>query len=94
VFITAIVVCLTSAAIGNALHFQMKFRLRSAGLPVVWFMMPWDDFRMWRTYLREAPTKHWPVWPFYANRVVLALFVVSGLFVLVNIDRLGALFRR
>lgn len=93
-FIAALVACLASAAIGTVLHFQMKFRLLSAGLPVVWFMMPWDDFRMWRTYLREAPVKRWPIWPFYASRVILVLFIASGLFVLANVDKVGALLRR
>src|ERR1051326_4622797 len=34
------VACLASAALAAVLHFQMKCRLLSAGLPVVWFMMP------------------------------------------------------
>jgi hypothetical protein len=72
-------VCFLSASAGTALHFQMKFRLESAGLPVKWFMMPWDDLRMWRTYKNEAPTRRWPIWPFYAYRALLVLFVVSAL---------------
>ena len=93
-FIAALVICFASAGIGTVLHFQMKFRLLSAGLPVVWFMMPWDDFRMWRTYLREAPAKHWPIWPFYEHRVILVLFIASGLFVTANVRKLGALLQR
>ena len=93
-FIAALVACLGSAAFGTVLHFQMKFRLLSAGLPVVWFMMPWDDFRMWRTYLREAPAKHWPVWPFYAYRVILVVFIASGLFVGANANKVTALLQR
>jgi hypothetical protein len=38
-FIAAVVVCLLSAGIIIVLHFQMKFRLEAAGLPVKWFMM-------------------------------------------------------
>lgn len=79
VFIIALVVCLVSASILTMLHFQMKFRLESAGLPVKWFMMPWDDFRMWGTYVSEAPTRRWPIWPFYAYRVLYILFGVSGI---------------
>jgi hypothetical protein len=94
VFIAALVVCLASAAAGTVMHFQMKFRLLSAGLPVVWFMMPWDDFRMWRTYLREAPAKHWPIWPFYAYRVILVLFIASGLSAFANADKVGTFLRR
>src|SRR5215469_3080678 len=80
-----------SAGVGNALHFQMKLRLRAAGFPVVWFMMPWDDFRMWRTYRREAPSRNWPVWPFYAYRVIGAVFVISSVVVFLNVDKFLAL---
>jgi hypothetical protein len=81
-FILALVFCAASAIVGTILHFQMKSRLYDAGLPVRWFMMPSDDFRMWRMYLSEAPRRHWPIWPFYAYRVVYALFAASGLVVL------------
>jgi hypothetical protein len=45
--VAALVVCFVSASILNVLRSQMKFRLKAAGLPVKWFMMPWDDIRMW-----------------------------------------------
>jgi hypothetical protein len=77
--IVALVICFTSAGIGTVLHFQMKVRLEAAGLPVKWFMLPSDDFRMSRTYVNEAPARRWPIWPFYAYRVFLALFVISGI---------------
>ena len=77
--IVALVICSVSAGIVTALHFQMKFRLEAAGLPVKWMMMLSDDFRMWRTYVNEAPTRRWPIWPFYAYRVFQALFVISGI---------------
>jgi hypothetical protein len=93
VVVAAIVVCIASASIGNVLHFQMKFRLVGAGLPVKWFMMPLDDFRMWRTYMNEAHARQWPVWPFYVYRVSLVLFAISGIFVVFNIDKLSALLR-
>jgi hypothetical protein len=76
--IVLLVICFASAGILTVLYFQMKFRLEAAGLPVKWFMMPWDDFRMWRTYVNEASTRRWPIWPFYAYRVFQALFVSSG----------------
>lgn len=79
VFIVALVICLVSAVIGTVLHFQMKFRLEAAGLPVKWFMMPRDDFRMWRTYLNEAAARRWPIWPFYVYRVLYLLFAISGI---------------
>jgi hypothetical protein len=79
VFIVALVICPVSSGILTVLHFQMKFRLETAGLPVKWFMMPWDDLRMWRTYVNEAPARRWPVWPFYAYRVLLVLLGVSGI---------------
>ena len=91
--VAAIVVCIVSASVGNVLHFQMKFRLVAAGLPVKWFMLPRDDFRMWRTYLNEAPARQWPIWPFYLYRVALVLFAVSAIFVFLNMDKLSALFR-
>ena len=78
-FIVALVVCLLSAGTIIVLHFQMKFRLETAGLPVKWFMMPQDDFRMWRTYKSEAPARRWPIWPFYAYRVLFVLFGISGI---------------
>jgi len=84
-FILALVLCVVSAIVVNILHFQMKFRLNDAGLPVKWFMMPSDDFRMWRTYLAEAPRRQWPVWPFYVYRVVMALFIASGLVIVLKI---------
>ena len=93
-FILALVLCALSATVGNILHFQMKFRLHNAGLPVKWFMMPSDDFRMWRTYLVEAPSRRWPVWPFYVYRVIIVLFIASGLFLFLNINNLEALLRR
>jgi hypothetical protein len=83
-----------SAGIVTVLHFQMKFRLDAAGLPVKWLMTPWDDFRMWRTYLSEAPARQWPIWPYYAYRVFQVLFGISGVFLLLFIDKLEALFRR
>jgi hypothetical protein len=79
VFIVGLLVCFISAGVLTVLHFQMKFRLEGAGLPVKWFMMPWDDFRMWRTYVNEAPVRGWPIWPFYAYRVLYVLFGVSGI---------------
>jgi hypothetical protein len=72
----------------------MKFRLYKAGFLVKWVMMPSDDFRMWRTYLFEAPRRQWPVWPFYAYRVVIALFIASRLVLLLNIDKFDPLLRR
>ena len=93
-FVAACVVCFVSAGILNFLHFQMKFRLRDAGLPVKWFMMPWDDFRMWRTYLSEAPAKRWPVWPFYVYRILMVIFGISGIIFVLNADKLDELFRR
>jgi hypothetical protein len=94
VFVAAFVVCFVSASILNVLHFQMKFRLRGAGLPVKWVMMPWDDFRMWRTYVSEASTRRWPVWPFYAYRALMVLFVISGVVAVFTVHQLGALFPR
>jgi len=94
VFVAALVVCFVSAGILNVLHFQMKLRLNAAGLPVKWLMMPWDDFRMWRTYLNEAPTRQWPTWPFYAYRVLVVLFGISGVVLLFSIAKLDALFWR
>jgi|HubBroStandDraft_6_1064221.scaffolds.fasta_scaffold114920_2 hypothetical protein len=79
VFIVALVVCLVSASILIVLHFQMKFRLEAVGLPVKWFMMPRGDFRMWQTYVSQAPARQWPIWPFYAYRVFQALFGISGI---------------
>jgi hypothetical protein len=78
-FIAALVVCVLSASTLTVLHFQMKFRLEAAGLPVKWLMMPSDDFRMWRTYRSEAFTRGWPIWPFYVYRLLYVLFGVSGL---------------
>ena len=77
-FIVALVICLVSASILTVLHFQMKFRLEAAGLPVKWLMTPLDDFRMWQTYVSEAPARKWPIWPFYVYRVVQVLFGFSG----------------
>lgn len=93
-FVAALVVCFVSAGILNVLHFRMKFRLRAAGLPVKWFMMPWDDLRMWRMYVSEAPTQQWPVWPFYAYRVLMVVFAISGMIMLFNADKLETLLRR
>jgi len=93
VFVAALVVCFVSASVLNVLHFQMKFRLNAVGLPVKWFMMPWDDFRMWRTYVTEAPARQWPIWPFYAYRVFQVLFGISGVVLWLNIDKLAALSR-
>ena len=93
-FVAALVVCFVSAGVLNALHFRMKFRLLAAGLPVKWFMMPWDDFRMWRMYVSEAPTRRWPVWPFYAYRVLMVVFGVSAVVILLNIDKFESLLRR
>jgi len=78
-FIASLSVCVLSAGILTVLHFQMKFRLEAAGLPVKWFMMPSDDLRMWRTYRREASAGGWPIWPFYAYRVLFIQFGVSGI---------------
>jgi hypothetical protein len=94
VFVAALVVCFVSAGILNVLHFRMKFRLKAAELPVKWFMMPWDDFRMWRMYASEAPTRRWPLWPFYAYRVFMVVFAISALVVVLNANKLDALFRR
>lgn len=79
VFVVALVVCLISASILTVLHFQMKFRLEAVGLPVKWFMTPMDDFRMWQTYVSEAPDRNWPIWPFYAYRLFQPLFGISGI---------------
>ncbi len=87
VFIVAVVICLVSASIGTVLHFQMKFRLEAAGLPVKWFMTPLDDFRMWRTYVSEAPSRRWPIWPFYTYRVFQVLFGISGIVCLLTLFR-------
>jgi hypothetical protein len=62
----------------NALHFWMKAKLIRAGLPVVWFMWSKDDWRMWNTYRSEAPVRDWPVWPFFAYRLLAAMFIVVG----------------
>jgi hypothetical protein len=78
-FIAGLAVCVLSAGTLTVLHFQMKFRLEAAGLPVKWFMMLSDDFRMWRTYKSEALARRWPIWPFYAYRVLLILFGISGI---------------
>ena len=93
-FIAAFLVCFVSAGILNFLHFQMKFRLRDAGLPVKWLMMPWDDFRMWRTYINEAPTRRWPVWPFHTYRVLMVVFAISGVVMLFSGNPLEVLLRR
>jgi hypothetical protein len=63
----------------------MKVRLYDAGIPVKWFMMPSDDFRMWRTYLIEAPRRQWPLWPFYAYRAAYVLFGLSGVLFLIAV---------
>jgi Gpi18-like mannosyltransferase len=94
VFVAAFVVCLASASVVNVLHFQMKFRLKAAGLKVKWFMLPWDDFRMWRTYMSEAPIRRWPVWPFYVYRVLMVVFLLSGVIALFTVSQLGALLTR
>jgi hypothetical protein len=94
VFFAALVICFVSAGILNVLHFRMKFQLQAAGLPVKWFMMPRDDFRMWRTYLREAPARHWPVWPFYAYRTLMVVFAISAVVIVLNANKLEALLRR
>lgn len=78
-FIAALTVCLLTGSLLTVLHFQMKFRLEAAGLPVKWLMMPWDDLRMWRTYKSEAPARRWPIWPFYVYRTLLIFFGVSAI---------------
>ena len=90
-FFIVLFTCLGSAAIVTVLHFQMKFRLNAAALPVKWFMTPIDDWRMWKTYRSEAATKSWPVWPFYAYKTFQVLFVVSAIVLLFNSDKLGRL---
>lgn len=44
--------------------------------------------------LGGGPAKHWPVWPFYAYRVIVAVFMASGLFVLANVNKVAALLQR
>ncbi len=61
-------------AVLNILHFWMKAKLIGIGRPVVWFMWPRDDWRMWNTYRAEAPAHHWPVWPFFTYRFLLLAF--------------------
>lgn len=91
-FIIALALCFSSALAVNVLHFWMKFRLLNANLPVKWMMMPWDDWRMWKTYRTEAPARNWPVWPFYAYKALLLVFGLSGIMVLVNADKLDKMF--
>jgi hypothetical protein len=67
------------ALVLNVLHFWMKGKLLGAGLPVVWFMWPTDDWRMWNTYRREAPSRNWPVWPFFVYRSLLGVFAAVAL---------------
>lgn len=93
-FFVALAICVFSAGVLNILHFWMKSKLLAAGLSVKWLMMPWDDFRMWRNYLSEAPTRRWPVWPFYAYRAFIVLFGVSAVGLFLNLDKLDALLRR
>ena len=90
VLITAIV-CGCSTVSVTVLHFWMKVRLLNAGLPVKWMMMPTDDFRMWGTYRKEAPARHWPLWPFYAYRILMAVFVVTGIVLFANLKQLDSL---
>ena len=66
------------AGVLTALHFWMKAKLISASLPVMWLMWPNDDWRMWNTYRSEAPERGWPLWPFFAYRLLLVMFVVFG----------------
>jgi len=91
-FNIVLALCFGSALALNVLHFRMKFRLVSANLPVKWMMSPWDDWRMWKTYRSEAPARNWPVWPFYAYRVLLVVFGLSGVMLLLNADKLDKLF--
>jgi len=93
-FVAALIVCLISAGILNILRFRMKFRLMAVGLSVEWFMAQWDNPRMWRTYLSEAPARQWPIWHFYAYRLFLVCFVIAGGVVVLNIDKLGVTFGR
>ncbi len=81
-------VCLCSGAVLTVLHFQMKLRLEAARLPVKWFMTFGDDLRMWRMYRHEAPARQWPIWPFFAYRILLVLFALSGVPVAFNGDKL------
>jgi hypothetical protein len=89
VFFIALVICVLSAAIATVLHFQMKFRLVAAGLPVKWLMMPTDDFRMWKVYKREASANQWPIWPFYVYRGLQVVFGASAVFIVLNSSRLA-----
>ncbi len=93
IFFAAIIVCFCAAGILNVLHFQMKFRLLRAGLPVKWMMMPRDDWQMWKTYYREAPARNWPLWPFYVYRAGVVVFAISGLALLMNADKVSNLLR-
>jgi hypothetical protein len=82
-----LVICGCSVVIANVLHFRMKFRLDSANLPVKWLITPRDDYRMWKTYRLEAPDRDWPLWPFFAYRIVLFLFILSAVVLMVNVER-------
>ena len=87
------IICGCSVVSVIVLHFWMKVRLLNAGLPVKWMMLPTDDARMWSTYRKEAPVRHWPLWPFYAYRLFMAVFIISGVVLFANLKRLDSLLR-
>lgn len=88
VFLLSLAVCFSSALLITLLHFWMKIRLLNASLPVKWFMTPADDFRMWRCYRTEAPSRNWPLWPFYAYRILLGIFAASGIALVANMNEM------
>ncbi len=87
-FYSSLLICVVSAAILTVLHFQMKLRLDAARLPVKWFMTIFDDFQMWRTYRNEATARRWPIWPYYAYRLLFLLFAISGVVIVLNAEKL------
>jgi hypothetical protein len=88
IFFVSFFLCMASAAVITVLHFRMKLRLLSADLPVKWLMMPKDDWRMWKTYREEAPIRNWPRWPFYAYKILMVIFIVSGIVLIFHTDQL------
>lgn len=82
--------------LGNFRHSPALLDENTSGqrwLPVKWMMMPADDFRMWNCYRKEAPARHWPLWPFYAYRFIMTVFVITGVFLLANTGKLEPLLR-
>ena len=90
-FVVLLFVCLCSGVVLTILHFQMKLRLEAARLPVKWFMAFSGDLRMWKMYRNEAPRRQWPVWPFFAYRILLVVFALTAIPVVLNGDRVNRL---